>query len=73
MKTQDLKSAKRFGARYGRALKLKVANIEKLQHSNQKCPKCMKLKVKRIASGIFVCSGCGSKFADRAYVVSKSK
>lgn len=71
MKSQELKSAKRFGTRYGRAVKLKVANIETLQKQSYKCPSCNKNKAKKTALGIFVCKACGTKFSDKAYMVSK--
>lgn len=66
MKT-DLKSAKRFGARYGAPLKDKLAKIESRQQKLQKCPSCKKIKGKRIAAGIYLCRSCGAKFTGGAY------
>ncbi len=65
------KTTKRFGARYGRKTKLKVALIEAERRKKQKCPYCLKEKVKRIAFGIWYCSACDSKFAGKAYTVER--
>lgn len=61
-------SAGRFGARYGHAIKEKVIEIEKVQRAKHICPFCAKSGgVKRIASGIWHCKKCKSKFAGKAY------
>ena len=70
MVKSNLKSAKRFGTRYGKAVKEKVAKIEAIQRGGHKCPKCLKVKAKRVASGIFVCTKCGAKFAGKSYMVA---
>ena len=69
MKKSTLGPAKRFGTRYGKAVKEKVAVIEKVQRSLQKCPHCNHIKAKRVSAGIFECKGCGAKFVGRAYAV----
>src|SRR3989344_3403943 len=74
MKTEEklgLGSAKRFGARYGRKLKLKFSKIETEQRKLHKCPYCNKIAVKRIAVGIWNCKKCNAKFTGKAYSVSK--
>ncbi len=72
MKTEEkLGSVKRFGARYGRKLKLKFSKIETEQRKLHKCPYCNKISVKRIAVGIWNCKKCNSKFTGKAYSVSK--
>jgi len=58
----------RFGSRYGRGVKKKVAEIEKVQKMRHVCPKCGMLYVKRISTGIWFCKKCGTKFAGAAYV-----
>ena len=68
---EKLGSVKRFGARYGRKPKEKFAKIEKEQRKLHKCPYCNKVKVKRIAVGIWYCRKCNAKFAGKAYSVSK--
>ncbi len=69
MGKSNLKSAKRFGTRYGKSVKEKVAKVESIQRSNQKCPTCLKNKAKQMVAGIFSCSGCGAKFSGKAYSV----
>ncbi len=66
-KTKRLGSTGRFGVRYGKKIKRKVLEIEKRQYQKQKCPYCNKLQVDRIASGIFTCKKCNSKFTGKAY------
>lgn len=68
---KGLGSVKRFGARYGRTTKLKLAKIEAEQRKDHECPYCGKTKVSRISYGIWQCSKCASKFAARAYTVGK--
>ena len=74
MKTEEklgLSSVKRFGARYGRKLKLKFSKIETEQRKLHKCPYCNKIAVKRVAVGIWNCRKCNAKFTGKAYSISK--
>ena len=64
-------STKRFGPRYGRRLKEKVAEIEAGYRKKNKCPYCGKINVKRVALGIWFCKSCNSKFTGKAYSLSK--
>lgn len=66
-----LGSVKRFGARYGRKLKLKFSKIEGEQRKLHKCPYCNKVAVKRVAVGIWSCRKCNAKFTGNAYSVTK--
>jgi large subunit ribosomal protein L37Ae len=66
-------STKRFGTRYGRRLKEKVAEIESNYRKRNKCPYCGKTNVKRIALGIWNCRSCKTKFTGRAYSILKKK
>jgi large subunit ribosomal protein L37Ae len=68
---KDLGAAKRFGARYGRTVKHKLAKIEREQKKKHKCPYCSKLTVKRIFAGVWHCKHCGVKFTNKAYTISK--
>ena len=70
---KNLGSAKRFGTRYGKTQKTKVAAIEKLQRKKYSCPYCSKEKVRRLAMGIWQCEKCGAKFTGKAYTISKKK
>jgi len=61
-------TAKQYGPRYGRRIRKQVHLVEKLyKGKSYKCPKCNKLKVKRLAAGIWQCSSCKAKFASKAY------
>jgi len=60
-------STKRFGARYGRKLRAKYAQVEGVQRARQKCPYCNKMAVKRVALGIWDCARCNIKFTGKAY------
>ena len=68
---ENLGSAKRFGARYGRKTKLKFSKVETEQRKLHKCPYCSKVAVKRIALGIWHWRKCNAKFTGKAYSVSK--
>jgi large subunit ribosomal protein L37Ae len=58
----------RFGSRYGKGVKKKVAEIEKFQKQRHVCPRCGMPYVKRLASGIWKCEKCGTKFAGASFV-----
>ena len=64
-------SVKRFGARYGRRIKDKIAKIEQKQKMPNKCPYCKKPGAKRLAAGIWECRKCKSKFAGGAYFIEE--
>ena len=65
------KSTGRFGPRYGRTVKNKVAKIEKQAKKTYKCPYCMKVATKKEQAGIWSCSKCNKKFTARAYTISQ--
>lgn len=61
-------TAGRFGPRYGKKVREKIAEIEAIQRQKHVCPKCKKKAVKRVSSGVWECLKCGTKFAGKAYV-----
>jgi len=65
------KSAKRFGSRYGRRVRQKFAELETSARKRHKCPYCHSFKAKRVASGIWFCKNCNTKFTGRAYDLAK--
>ena len=71
MVKQSTGSAKRFGARYGRTNRERVAGLEKQYRTRSECPYCKKQSVKRKAAGIFECRGCKSTFTGKAYSVAR--
>lgn len=60
-------STGRFGARYGRGVKVVVEKIERKQRMSYVCPSCKRKSLKRRSAGIWVCSKCKAKFAGGAY------
>ena len=65
-KTKKEKSAGRFGPRYGRRVRTKIAEIESLQRKDQKCIFCNGT-AKRISKGIWQCKKCNKKFTSHIY------
>ena len=69
--TKHLNAVGRYGTRYGRRNRYKVALLEVEQKKKHKCPKCNYPQVKRLSVGIWQCGKCGAKFTSRAYGVEK--
>ncbi len=68
-KLKKIKSAGRFGPRYGKKPKAGLIEVENKQRKKQKCPFCEKEGVKRISKGIWKCSKCNKKFASNTYYI----
>lgn len=60
-------SAGRFGARYGRVARRRVAEIEDQMHDDHECPECGRERVDRQGTGIWECGFCGYTFTGGAY------
>ena len=60
-------SAGRFGCRYGRFVRKRVCDIEKISRALHRCPKCDMESVARKGTGIWECRKCGYKFAGGTY------
>ena len=69
MPTKKVKSASRFGARYGKRVRQRVIDVEKKQRQKHECPYCYTLGAKRIAPGIWFCKKCDLKFTGKAYEI----
>lgn len=68
-RTKKVKTAGRFGARYGATIRKKIAEIEIMMKGPYKCPYCYTLgKVRRKAVGIWYCRKCKAIFTGGAYV-----
>ncbi len=72
-KKVKLGSTKRFGPRYGRKNKEKIASLENIHRNRQKCPFCNYVKVKRLCQGIWQCGKCDAKFTGKAYYIEAAK
>jgi large subunit ribosomal protein L37Ae len=66
-KSKKTKSAGRFGAKHGRAVRAKLVKVESKQRQKQRCPFCKKPGVKRLANGIWKCKKCDKKFASNTF------
>jgi large subunit ribosomal protein L37Ae len=62
------KAVNRFGPRYGRTIKSRVADIE--SKPTGKCISCNSEKLEREATGIWKCRKCGTRFTGKAYQVT---
>ncbi|HTZ42060.1 MAG TPA: 50S ribosomal protein L37ae [Candidatus Omnitrophota bacterium] len=69
-KLKKVRAAGRFGARYGKKVRNKLADVESKQRLKQKCPYCGKSGVKRTSKGIWECGKCGKRFASDVYYLS---
>ncbi len=69
-KSKKSKSSGRFGAKYGKSVRVKLVKVETKQKVKQKCPFCEKLGVKRLSKGIWKCSKCNKKFASNTYYLN---
>ena len=54
--------------RYGRKIRKAVAEIEERTRGSHTCPKCERISVKRIGTGIWKCTKCGYTFTGGTYV-----
>jgi large subunit ribosomal protein L37Ae len=68
-KTKKVKSAGRYGARYGKKVKIKIVGVESKQRIKQKCPFCTGT-AKRLSKGIWKCKKCDKKFAADTYYLN---
>jgi large subunit ribosomal protein L37Ae len=64
------RSAGRFGPRYGRVGRKRVADIEEEMNDDHECPECGKDKVSRTDTGIWECAKCDYRFTGGAYSVT---
>ena len=67
MGTKKVKSAGRYGVRYGLKSRKSNVEIDTFKRTKWLCSSCQKPAVRRISPGIWECKKCGNKFAGRAY------
>lgn len=60
-------TAGRYGPRYGRVARKRVADIEATARDDHVCPECGEKRVTRTDTGIWACEGCGYRFAGGTY------
>lgn len=66
-KTGRTGSAGRFGARYGRVARRRVAEIEAEMNEDHTCPECGEDRVDRQGTGIWQCQACSYEFTGGTY------
>jgi large subunit ribosomal protein L37Ae len=71
VKTRKVKSAGRYGARYGRSVRNKITEVESRQRKKQYCIFCKKGVCKRVSKGIWHCDKCNKRFASHVYYLDK--
>jgi large subunit ribosomal protein L37Ae len=67
----EKKTITRYGTRYGRTIRERLADIEAGYRGKHKCPQCNYTTVTRKAAGIWQCSKCNVKFTSRAFALTK--
>lgn len=67
----EKKTITRFGTRYGRTIRERLADIESGYRGKHKCPYCSYTTVTRAAAGIWSCTKCKAKFTSRAFQLTK--
>ncbi len=59
-----------MGPRYGIRIRRRVLEIDRSREHDAPCPRCSTVTLRRVASGVFECRRCGTRFASNAYVFS---
>jgi large subunit ribosomal protein L37Ae len=67
-RTKKVGSAGWMGPRYGIRVRRRVIDIDSQKSRSFACPRCSTVTLHRVASGIFECRRCGTRFASNAYV-----
>jgi len=66
-RTQKVGPTGWMGPRYGIRIRRRVVEIDRVRSAASACPRCSTVTLRRVASGIFQCSRCGTRFASNAY------
>jgi large subunit ribosomal protein L37Ae len=66
-RTKKAGSTGRMGPRYGIRIRRRVLEIDRVRARASACPRCSTVTVFRVASGVFECRRCGTRFASGAY------
>ena len=56
--------------RYGRKIRKRYRNAQKMSKTLYECPKCSKVKLRRRSYALFVCKSCSAVVAGGAYKAS---
>ena len=66
-------NVKGLGAKYGGTLRKRYARVYRTLKMARECPSCAAMRLRRKASGIWTCAGCGYTVAGGAYDVTPPK
>jgi large subunit ribosomal protein L37Ae len=67
-RTKKVGSTGWMGPRYGIRIRRRVLEIDRARGPAAPCPRCSTVTLRRVASGVFECRRCGTRFASNAYV-----
>jgi len=67
-RTKKVGPAGWMGPRYGLRIRRRVIDIDHAREKRSACPRCSTVTLRRVASGVFECSRCHTRFASNAYV-----
>lgn len=68
MATLKVKSAGKFGSRYGVRVRRNFLAVEAKQNQESNCPRCGSIRVSRLNRGVFYCGKCENEFVGGAFV-----
>jgi large subunit ribosomal protein L37Ae len=67
-RTKKVGSTGWMGPRYGIRIRRRVLEIDRAKLAPAGCPRCSTMTLQRVASGIYECRRCGTRYASNAYV-----
>jgi large subunit ribosomal protein L37Ae len=67
-RTKKVGPAGWMGPRYGLRIRRRVIDIDRAREKPAACPRCSTVTLRRVASGVFECSRCHTRYASNAYV-----
>jgi large subunit ribosomal protein L37Ae len=69
-RTKKVGSTGWMGPRYGIRIRRRVLEIDRTKSQTYACPRCSTVTLARIASGVYECRRCGTRYASQAYAFS---
>ena len=67
-RTKKVGSTGWMGPRYGIRIRRRVLELDRARKRPASCPQCSTVTLHRVASGIYECRRCGTRFASNAYI-----
>lgn len=69
-RTKKVGSTGWMGPRYGIRIRRRVLDIDREKTKDSACPHCSTVTLARVASGVYECRRCGTRFSSGAYQFS---